>query len=74
MAGRLGDLIGRKKVFLAGVGLFTLASIACGSADSQSMLVGGSLRPGHRRGAFLLGDHRHHRHEFPARATNGPRP
>jgi EmrB/QacA subfamily drug resistance transporter len=39
MAGRLGDLIGRKKVFLAGVTLFTLASVACGSADSQSMLV-----------------------------------
>ena len=39
MAGRLGDLIGRKKVFLAGVGLFMLASIACGSADSQGMLV-----------------------------------
>src|SRR5271165_5833760 len=40
MAGRLGDLIGRKKVFLAGVALFTLASIACGSADSQGLLVG----------------------------------
>ena len=40
MAGRLGDLIGRKKVFLAGVTLFTLASIACGSAQSQGMLVG----------------------------------
>ncbi len=39
MAGRLGDLIGRKKVFMAGVTLFTLASIACGSADSQTMLV-----------------------------------
>ena len=39
MAGRLGDLIGRKKVFLAGVTLFTLASIACGSAGSQAMLV-----------------------------------
>ena len=39
MAGRLGDLIGRKKVFLSGVALFTLASIACGSADSQAMLV-----------------------------------
>src|SRR6201996_5013963 len=39
MAGRLGDLIGRKKVFLAGVGLFMLASIACGSADSQGVLV-----------------------------------
>ena len=40
MAGRLGDLVGRKKVFLAGVALFTLASIACGSAESQAMLVG----------------------------------
>ena len=40
LAGRLGDLVGRKKVFLAGVTLFTLASIACGSADSQAMLIG----------------------------------
>ena len=40
MAGRLGDLIGRKKIFLAGVTLFTLSSIVCGSADSQTMLIG----------------------------------
>src|ERR1700678_445630 len=39
MAGRLGDLIGRKKVFMAGVTLFTLSSIVCGSAQSQAMLV-----------------------------------
>ena len=39
LAGRLGDLVGRKKVFLAGVALFLLASIACGSADSQGMLI-----------------------------------
>jgi EmrB/QacA subfamily drug resistance transporter len=39
MAGRLGDLIGRKKVFLAGVAIFTLASIACGAAGSQTVLV-----------------------------------
>ena len=39
LAGRLGDLIGRKKVFLAGVALFVLASIACGSADDQTMLI-----------------------------------
>ncbi|HSZ37051.1 MAG TPA: MFS transporter [Acidimicrobiales bacterium] len=39
MAGRLGDLIGRKKVFLAGITLFTLASIVCGSASTQEMLV-----------------------------------
>ena len=39
LAGRLGDLIGRKRVFLVGVGLFTLASIACGAADSQILLI-----------------------------------
>jgi EmrB/QacA subfamily drug resistance transporter len=39
MAGRLGDLIGRKKVFLSGITLFTLASVVCGSASSQEMLV-----------------------------------
>src|SRR5215471_14404861 len=32
LAGRLGDLIGRKRVFLGGVVLFTIASAACGLA------------------------------------------
>src|SRR4029079_6850906 len=31
LAGRFGDLIGRKNVFLAGLALFTIASIACGA-------------------------------------------
>jgi EmrB/QacA subfamily drug resistance transporter len=39
LAGRLGDLVGRKKVFLFGVALFTLASAACGAADSQTLLI-----------------------------------
>jgi EmrB/QacA subfamily drug resistance transporter len=39
LAGRLGDLIGRKKVFLVGVAVFTLASAACGAADSQAFLI-----------------------------------
>ena len=39
LAGRLGDLLGRKKVFLVGVSLFTLASLACGAADSQILLI-----------------------------------
>ena len=42
LAGRLGDLIGRKKVFLVGVALFTLASAACGAADTQALLIGAS--------------------------------
>ena len=39
LAGRLGDLIGRKRVFLLGVTIFTLASVACGVADDQSVLI-----------------------------------
>ena len=39
LAGRLGDLFGRKKVFLVGVALFTAASVACGAADSQILLI-----------------------------------
>src|SRR5919107_682775 len=40
LAGRLGDLIGRRRVFLAGLAVFTLASLACGAAQSQEMLIG----------------------------------
>ena len=40
MSGRLGDLIGRKKVFLVGLGIFTAASLVCGLASSQGVLIG----------------------------------
>jgi EmrB/QacA subfamily drug resistance transporter len=39
LAGRLGDLVGRKKVFLSGLALFTAMSLVCGLADSQVMLI-----------------------------------
>ncbi|HLW95604.1 MAG TPA: MFS transporter [Solirubrobacteraceae bacterium] len=39
LAGRLGDLLGRRSVFLAGVSVFTAASLACGLAQSEWVLV-----------------------------------
>jgi EmrB/QacA subfamily drug resistance transporter len=39
LAGRLGDLYGNRRLFLGGISLFTLASLACGLATSQSILV-----------------------------------
>ncbi len=40
LAGRLGDLLGRRSVFLTGLTVFTLASLVCGLADSQAVLIG----------------------------------
>jgi EmrB/QacA subfamily drug resistance transporter len=40
LAGRLGDLFGRRRVFLAGVVMFTVASALCGLAPDQGALIG----------------------------------
>jgi len=39
LGGRLGDLYGHRRLFLAGVGLFTVASIACGLSTTQGLLI-----------------------------------
>jgi EmrB/QacA subfamily drug resistance transporter len=46
LAGRFGDLVGRKKVFLSGLVVFVVASILCGFASSQTMLIGARLIQG----------------------------
>jgi EmrB/QacA subfamily drug resistance transporter len=46
LAGRLGDLAGRKRVFLAGLVTFTGASLLCGIAPSQAALIGARFLQG----------------------------
>jgi EmrB/QacA subfamily drug resistance transporter len=46
LAGRAGDLIGRKRVFLSGVFLFTAASVLCGFAQDPALLIAGRFLQG----------------------------
>ena len=46
LAGRLGDLVGRRRVFLIGLAVFTVASLLCGVAQSQGMLIGARFAQG----------------------------
>ncbi|MER5253398.1 MFS transporter [Streptomyces sp. NPDC002855] len=39
LAGRLGDLIGRKRMFVSGLAVFTAASVLCGVATDQGLLI-----------------------------------
>jgi EmrB/QacA subfamily drug resistance transporter len=40
LAGRLGDLLGQRRVFLVGLGVFTVASAACAASPDQAVLIG----------------------------------
>jgi EmrB/QacA subfamily drug resistance transporter len=51
-AGRLGDLLGQRRVFFAGIAVFTLASAACGVAPSPAWLI--TFRAVQGLGAALL--------------------
>jgi EmrB/QacA subfamily drug resistance transporter len=46
LAGRLGDMAGRRDVFLAGLGMFTSASLVCGLAQTQALLIGARFAQG----------------------------
>jgi EmrB/QacA subfamily drug resistance transporter len=46
LAGRVGDLVGRRHVFLAGLAVFTTASLLCAVAQSQGLLIGARFLQG----------------------------
>jgi MFS family permease len=46
LAGRIGDLAGRKRIFLSGLAVFTAASLVCGVSGSRQMMIAGRLTQG----------------------------
>jgi EmrB/QacA subfamily drug resistance transporter len=46
LAGRLGDLLGRRTILVVGLAIFTAASLLCGIANSQAVLVGARFLQG----------------------------
>src|SRR3981189_2367343 len=58
LAGRLGDLFGRKRIYLIGLAIFIVASVLCGFSFSQPMLVAARFIQGMGgavRSAVILG-------------------
>src|SRR5213592_4094056 len=51
LAGRIGDLIGQRRIFLIGLVVFTTASLVCATSQSQGMLIGARFVQG-AGGAF----------------------
>jgi EmrB/QacA subfamily drug resistance transporter len=46
LAGRMGDLLGQRRIFLAGLTVFIAASLLCAAAESQAMLIAGRFFAG----------------------------
>src|SRR5438477_1389476 len=39
LAGRMGDIVGRKRIFVAGIAAFSVASLLCGLAGTSTLLI-----------------------------------
>ena len=79
LGGRAADLFGRKRIFLLGLALFTVASLAGGLAQEPWQLIAARDRPGRRRRGARAGhphhpDHRRSRRARPAPAPSPPGP
>ena len=46
LAGRMGDLLGQRRIFLAGLTVFIAASLLCAASENQAMLIGGRFFAG----------------------------
>src|SRR5688572_30316885 len=46
LAGRIGDLVGQRRIFLIGLAVFTVASLLCAVAQTQAMLIGSRFLQG----------------------------
>src|SRR3546814_3316511 len=55
--GRLGDIFGRRRMFMAGLAGFTLASLACGLAPTAPVLIGARILQGDRKSTRLNSSH-----------------
>ena len=58
LGGRMADLLGRRRIFVVGLVLFTLASLACGLANSAGVLIGARAVQGLDRHHDLHGGRR----------------